>query len=726
MNRLFAAVYASAILALLYRHTISISRSNKTSLLSLCVPTLLFTADFILAFMWCTTQSFRLFPIRRAELIPEMNRAVPDSEYPTLDVFICTADPYKEPPVSVANTALSVMAYDYPAEKISVYVSDDGGSQLTLFAFTEAAKFAREWLPFCRRNQLAHRSPEAYFSSDDASCAGTDDIKVLYESMKVKVEHVLLKGRVEVDDLENGSSDYIGAFDKWAEDDFTGSEHPAIVHKLLETDKDRDVTGRALPNLIYVSREKRREVPHNFKAGALNVLLRVSGVMTNAPILLTLDCDTFSNDPITAQRALCYFLSQDIRSDLGYVQFPQRFRGINKNDIYGAHATHLFRLNPLGMDGLSGTSYVGTGCFFQRKAFFGSPSSSVTCPNIPPLHPSSVTSDQQSAPQSVLDSAHHVACCDYEKGSLWGSKIGFRYGSLVEDYYTGYRLQCEGWKSVFCDPPRAGFLGDAPITFDQLLNQNKRWGIGLLQVAFSKYTPLAFGLRRMGLLMSLSYSHYAFWPLWAVPLITYSLLPQLTLLTNISIFPKATDASFVLYCFLFVGAYGQDVIEFVSEGSTVQEWWSDQRCWLMKGATCHPSALIEFTMKSLGISLHGFGLTSKVIDAEQGRRYEKGVIEFGVHSSMFVSMTVVALLNLASLLYGAFKILSGGWIEEAAGLAGQLLISGFLVVNYWSVYEGVMFRADRGKMPIKTTVASFIISCGIYLLIVPLCKGISP
>ena len=67
--------------------------------------------------------------------------------------------------MGTVNTALSVMAYDYPPEKLSIYVSDDGGSQLTLFALMEAAKFARHWLPFCRENNVMDRCPEAYFNS---------------------------------------------------------------------------------------------------------------------------------------------------------------------------------------------------------------------------------------------------------------------------------------------------------------------------------------------------------------------------------------------------------------------------------------------------------------------------------------------------------------------------------------------------------------------------------
>lgn len=73
------------------------------------------------------------------------------------------------------------MAYDYPPEKISVYVSDDGGSELTLFAFMEAVNFAKIWLPFCRDNNIMDRCPEAYFSSERHGRAEleSEEIKVI-------------------------------------------------------------------------------------------------------------------------------------------------------------------------------------------------------------------------------------------------------------------------------------------------------------------------------------------------------------------------------------------------------------------------------------------------------------------------------------------------------------------------------------------------------------------
>lgn len=124
-------------------------------------------------------------PIRREVFIENLEQVMKEeSDYPALDVFICTADPYKEPPIGVVNTALSVMAFDYPTDKLSVYVSDDGGSELTLFAFVEAAKFAKHWLNYCKKNGIMERCPEAHFRSD-AAC--------FKESGKIKVKRTISK-----------------------------------------------------------------------------------------------------------------------------------------------------------------------------------------------------------------------------------------------------------------------------------------------------------------------------------------------------------------------------------------------------------------------------------------------------------------------------------------------------------------------------------------------------
>ncbi|OVA16113.1 Cellulose synthase [Macleaya cordata] len=169
-NRVLMVIYMCAILALLYHHLLYLIRSISLPSLSL------FFADLVFAFMWVTSQPFRWRPIRRKVYPENLSRTVDDKDLPPLDVFICTADPYKEPPMEVVNTVLSVLAFDYPSDKISVYVSDDGGSQMTLFAMMEGSRFAKYWLPFVKEHKITKRCPKIFFNDDRrTTTTATDD-----------------------------------------------------------------------------------------------------------------------------------------------------------------------------------------------------------------------------------------------------------------------------------------------------------------------------------------------------------------------------------------------------------------------------------------------------------------------------------------------------------------------------------------------------------------------
>ncbi|KAL8536399.1 hypothetical protein ACS0TY_011861 [Phlomoides rotata] len=695
INRLFAAVYSLAILSLLYHHALTLLHS--TSLLSFFISLSLFISDALLGFMWSTKQAFRVNPIRR-EVFPEnLEKVLDRRDFPAMDIFICTADPYKEPPINVVNTALSVMAYDYPAEKLSVYVSDDGGSELTMFAFMEAAKFGKVWLPFCRENNITERCPDAYFSSNYALSARTSEIKMMYEKMKMKVEDIVERGKIKEEYISSEEERQILS-QYWAKD-FSRQNHPSIIQVLSNSKMDVD-----MPNLVYLSREKSKTTPHNFKAGALNALLRVSGSMTNSPIILTLDCDMYSNDPSTAQKMLCYLYEKPKPNgpNYAYVQFPQRYHGLNKADIYASEHIRLFLANSIGLDGLQGPNYVGTGCFFSRRAFFGGPSSYVH-PGTSELSPDHIV-DKPINGKEVLGLAHHVAGCNYENQTNWGSELGFRYGSLVEDYYTGYRLQCEGWKSAFCNPSRPAFLGDVPISLNDVLSQVKRWSVGLLEVGFSKYSPLTFGTKNMGLFMGLGYAHYAFWPIWSIPITFYAFLPSLALLQGLAIFPKVNEVWFLLYAFLFLGAYGEDCLDFMTTEGTFGRWWSDQRMWLIRGPSSFIFGSIEYITKCLGMETHGFNVTSKVMDADQSKRYDQGLFELGVPSPMFVPLAMAAILNLTAFIVGFFHVLRGE--RKLHDFFIQIFIVGFGVLNSLPLYEAMFLRSDKGRMPTNTTITS--------------------
>ncbi|GJX15149.1 cellulose synthase-like protein G3 [Tanacetum coccineum] len=675
LNRTLAVIYSTAILTLIHHHLTTLLHS--TTFTTTLTTTTFLISDLILSFMWVTTTSFRLRPTSRNVHVSNLACLLGEKDYPKVDIFICTADPYKEPPMNVVNTALSLLAYDYPSEKVSVYVSDDGGSNLTFFAFFEAAKFAKMWVPFCRENEVGDRCPEAFFRLNGVS--GFDDgakIKAMYEKMKIRVESVVDRGSISSEFIENEVQQK--AFDKW-DSEFTRHDHPAVIQVLLESGQEKDINGHPMPNLIYVSREKSKAYSHNNKAGALNTLLRVSAVLTNAPIVLTQDCDMYSNDPKTLQQMLCFYADPSIRHDLGYIQFPQRFHGINKADIYASEYKRLYVINPGGMDGLSGPCYVGSGCFFVRRVFFGSPSS----PELPEaceLWPDHVVK-KSIRNQEVLDLAHEVASASYENKSTWGSTMGFRYGSLSEDFFTGLHQHCRGWKSLFFHPKRPAFLGDLPISLFDALNQNRRWCIGLLEVVFSKYNPLTFGSRFMGPLMGLAYAHNAFWPIWSIPIITYSFVPQLALINGVSVFPEVTNTRFLLYIFLFLVAYIQDCLDFMLAE--------------------------EFSIKRLGITSKGFHVTSKVVDTDLSKRYNNGVFEFGVPSPMFVPLATVGVVNFVAFAFGILKYLNG---ENMNGLCGQMGLACFGVVNSWPIYEAMIWRNDKGRMPRVISVISTLLA----------------
>eukprot|EP00262_Sarcandra_glabra_P014148 TRINITY_DN406_c0_g2_i6.p1 TRINITY_DN406_c0_g2~~TRINITY_DN406_c0_g2_i6.p1 ORF type:complete len:261 (-),score=27.49 TRINITY_DN406_c0_g2_i6:51-833(-) len=230
LNRVHAIVYTCAIFTLFYYHILQIF--NSKTLLSSSPFLLLLLSDAIFAFMWLTSQAYRWRPVRSHAFPENLPGVMDDTEFPALDVFICTADPYKEPPVSVVNTALSAMAFDYPSDKISVYVSDDGGSKLTLFAFVEAAKFATHWLPFCKDFGIEKRCPEAFFDGGETHGCPTKDremMKILYDEMKARVNSVMEKGSIDDDMI---SSEDRTAFDKWTAG-FSYKDHPPVIQVLL-------------------------------------------------------------------------------------------------------------------------------------------------------------------------------------------------------------------------------------------------------------------------------------------------------------------------------------------------------------------------------------------------------------------------------------------------------------------------------------------------------------
>ena len=106
-----------------------------------------------------------MFKIYNANnFIPRYDREGEPSQLAPIDVFVSTVDPMKEPPLITANTVLSILAVDYPVDKVSCYVSDDGSAMLTFESLSETSEFARKWVPFCKKFSIEPRAPEFYFA----------------------------------------------------------------------------------------------------------------------------------------------------------------------------------------------------------------------------------------------------------------------------------------------------------------------------------------------------------------------------------------------------------------------------------------------------------------------------------------------------------------------------------------------------------------------------------
>ncbi|KAK3139980.1 hypothetical protein QOZ80_5AG0393560 [Eleusine coracana subsp. coracana] len=404
------------------------------------------TCEVWFAFSWLLDSLPKLCPVTRAADLavlsalfesPTARNPKGRSDLPGIDVFVSTADPEKEPPLVTANTVLSILAADYPVEKLACYVSDDGGALLTFEALAETASFARAWVPFCRKHGVEPRSPEAYFGGGGGGHGQKRDflkgkvrvdfvrerrkVKREYDEFKVRVnslpeairrrsdaynagEELRARRRQQEEAMAAGGGALHGGAvpdaeatvkatwmsdgSQWpgtwitAAPDHSRGDHAGIIQAMLAPPTSEPVLGESgelvdttgvdtrLPMLVYVSREKRPGYDHNKKAGAMNALVRTSAVMSNGPFILNLDCDHYVHSSSALREGMCFMLDRG-GDRVCYVQFPQRFEGIDPNDRYANHNLVFFDVAMRAMDGLQGPMYVGTGCIFRRTALYG-------------------------------------------------------------------------------------------------------------------------------------------------------------------------------------------------------------------------------------------------------------------------------------------------------------------------------------------------------------------
>ncbi|KAF4382681.1 hypothetical protein F8388_015509 [Cannabis sativa] len=717
-----------------------------------------FTFDFLLSLntKW-TPLDFKTHP---QTLLQRVKR----DEVPAVDMFVTTADVGLEPPIMTINTVLSLMAVEYPTHKLACYVSDDGCSPIILYSLIHAFQYARIWIPFCKKYGIQVRAPFRYFSNDDAvlPTAQHRGVKGNYnfaqfqrEWKNMKEEYGKLKEKIE--EVVNGTVPF-DCSGEYADFAYAHKNDHSSIIKVIWENKEND--PNSLPHLVYVSREKRPATPHHYKAGAMNVLTRVSGVMTNAPFMLNVDCDMFVNNPNVILYAMCSFLGLNPR-DSAFVQFPQVFYNELKDDPFGNQMVVSFEIIGRGMAGIQGLVYAGTGCFHRRKVIYNfdldnadtkagkellvDENETTTFGNSKELMESVaktftepvvlygknnidtiISSHHHQDLSTMVQAAHQVARCDYEQGTTWGAKVGWKYGSMTEDVLTGMQIHAMGLKSVSCMPNPPGFMGIVPTSGPTSMTQVKRWVTGLLQILFSRNSPIFATLHsKLQFRQCLIYTWILIWGLRSIPTLCYAILPAYCIITNSSYLPKANEPAIVLFLAQFVIENMETYHSYRKYGQSFIAWWNNLKMAKINATTSMLFGVVSFPLKLLGISEIVFEVTQKESDDKtrssstttQGTENskDKEVVNAGRFtfddSVLFVPPTTLLFVEVAGL---GLSMWEGG--RDEVGL-GEYLASFWVVMCFWPFVRGLFGKGKYG-IPLSTLLKSFCFS----FICVQLCR----
>ncbi|XP_061375280.1 cellulose synthase-like protein H1 isoform X1 [Gastrolobium bilobum] len=686
-----------------------------------------FTFPWFLAFLCESWFTYTWIVVLNAKWNPAVTKTHVDRllqqvpELPPVDLFVTTANPVLEPPIITMNTVLSLLALDYPANKIACYVSDDGCSPLTFYALVEASKFAKLWVPFCKKYNLQVRAPFRYFS-DVAAIKSEDSSEFKQEWLRMKEMYDNLGQKI--DDVARKPIPFQLDGEFAAFSNTEKRNHPSIIKVILE---NKEGLSDGLPHLIYISREKRPEYEHNYKAGAMNVLTRVSGLMTNAPFMLNVDCDMVVNNPKIVQHAMCILVDSKSGKDVAFVQCFQQFYDGIKDDPFGNQWVTAFEYIMRGMAGLQGPHYAGTNTFHRRKAIYGLYPDEIEAGKLADkilkqqfgsskelvksaAHVFKGSAYSPSDISNCIEAATQVANCGYEYGTCWGKQMGWLYGSISEDVPTGLNMHKRGWRSECCTPDPIAFEGCAPGDLLNTMKQQKRWATGLTVVFFSKHSPVMgtlFG--KIQFRSGLSYCWLTNWGSRSVFEVSYAALIAHCIITNTSIFPKGLGLWIPIALFVIYNIH--TLVEYLAIGLSIRNWWNNQRMSRITTSTAWFIGFLSAMLKLSGISDTVFEITQKehpTSDAD-GDDADDGRFTFD-ESPVFVAGTTIFLVQMTALFIKLLGLQPTATAQSGNGCGiGELICTTYLVICYLPYLKGLFARGKFG-IPLSTIFKSSVLA----------------
>lgn len=709
--------------------------------------------DFWFGVSWLLNQASKLNPIKTVPNLSLLREHfdLPDggSTLPGLDVFINTVDPVDEPMLYTMNSVLSILATYYPVERHATYLSDDGGSLVHYEGLLETAKFAALWVPFCRKHCVEPRAPESYFGMKMRPYAGKAAEEFLNDHRRMRREYEEFKARLDAlfTVIPQRSEAYNRANTKgakatwmadgtqwpgtWIEpaENHRKGHHAGIVQIMLNHPSNEPKLGMPassdnpldfsavdvrLPMLVYIAREKRPGYDHQKKAGAMNVQLRVSALLSNAPFIINFDGDHYINNSQAFRAAMCFMLDRRDGDNTAFVQFPQRFDDVDPTDRYCNHNRVFFDATLLSLNGIQGPSYVGTGCMFRRVALYGvdpprwrpDDAKVLDKPNkfgksTPFISSIPLAANQErsiaspaSLDEPVMAELADIMTCAYEDGTEWGNGVGWVYNIATEDVVTGFRLHRTGWRSMYCAMEPDAFRGTAPINLTERLYQILRWSGGSLEMFFSRFCPLLAG-RRLHPMQRVAYTNMTAYPTSALFIFVYDLLPVMWLFRGQFYIQKPfpTYVMYVVVVIAMIEVIG--MVEILWAGLTLLDWIRNEQFYMIGATGVYPTAVLHIVLRRLfGLKGVPFKLTAKQLASCARERFAE---LYDVQWSPLLAPTVVVLaVNVAAIGAAVGKAVAGGWsAAQAAGAFTGLLFNVWILLLLYPFALGVMGRWSK-------------------------------
>ncbi|PWA88294.1 cellulose synthase A catalytic subunit 9 [Artemisia annua] len=664
------------------------------------------------AFSWLFDQFPKWSPVERETYLDRLalrydKDGVP-SQLPHIDMFVTTADPSREPPLVTANTVLSILAVDYPVDKVTCYVSDDGYAMQIFESLSETAEFAKKWVPFCKKYSIEPRAPEFYFTQKIDYLNNDIDLSFIKECREMKREYEELKVRINalVAKAQKVSEEGWTMQDETPRPGNNPRDHPGMIKMFLGHDGGLDTDGNELPCLVYVSREKRPGFNHHKKAGAMNALMRASAVLTNGAYILNVDCDHYINNSKALKEAMCFMMDPAYDKKTCYVQFPQRFYDVDLHDRYANRNMAFFDIIMKAVDGIQGPFYVGTGCCFNRQALYGydpvgegddveislllSQQSFRKRFGLCPLLGAATVREKTNV-TALLKEAINVISCDYEDETEWGEEIGWMYGSATEDVLTGFRMHVRGWISIYCMPSRPGFLGCAPINLSDRLGQAHRWAFGSVDCLLSRHCPIWYGLYngKLRFLERVAYINNAAYPFTSIALLAYCVLPAICLVTGKFITPEIKDIYGMWFLIFFISIFATVVLELQWSGVSFLDWWRSEQFWVIGGTSAQLFAAIQGLFKLFTRIDVNFNVTSKADD----QKVNSSELYIFKWTWLLVPPTIITIINLAGIVFGVSSAIIYGY-ESWGLLSGKLIFAIWVIVHLYPFLKGLLGREN--------------------------------